>query len=526
MMPSAYDGHLVAEFMPARIFISYRREDAAGDAGRLADHVQRRFGAARVFLDIDTIEPGADFVRVLRESLQDTAVMLVVIGPRWTSVRAADGSRRLDDPADFVRMEVEAALGRDIPVVPVLMQGATVPRKEDLPPSLASLATRQVAVLDHAEFHEDAERLCDRLTKVVEGDGSARWPLVRRWWPALGLVAVLALGLTAYAVRTQYRMPRTQSAVDREIPASVKGTVEPLLAEAAAQHRRRQSVEALSTLARARALAPASEAVRLMQEDVAMDWVRNVRVDSGTSSFADAIKPALAVVDASLPSATGARRADLLAHSGWAAFLMWRDGDRRLNPVEWYSEALSLDPGNPYANAMLAHWILFQGEDIPRAVTLFDTALRAQRATEAVRILQWAAYGDDRTPSAHVQLVRLADTMRRDAQKLTMRQAQTLWAPYYFATLSSRQKERQLLLEALPPDDHISTLDWAFTDYAAGDESRRRTIRYYVALLHARAGRVDRAGDELRALHAEMAKDSGSLKDAVKAALEQLPSGR
>jgi TIR domain len=102
--------------MPLRIFISYRREDAAGDAGRLADHVQRRFGAARVFLDIETIEPGTDFVKVLRESLQETAVLLVVIGPRWTSLCAADGSRRLDDPADFVRMEVEAALGRDIPL--------------------------------------------------------------------------------------------------------------------------------------------------------------------------------------------------------------------------------------------------------------------------------------------------------------------------------------------------------------------------------------------------------------------------
>ena len=257
-----------------------------------------------------------------------------------------------------------------------------------------------------------------------------------------------------------------------------------------------------------------------------MDWIRNVRVESGTSSFAAAIKPALAVVDASLPSATGARRADLLAHSGWAAFLMWRDGDRRLNPAEWYSEALSVDPGNPYANAMLAHWILFQSEDIPRAVKLFDTALQAQRGSEAIRMLQWAAYGNHRTPETHVQLVRLADSMRRGGEKLSMTQAQSLWGQYYFATLSSREHERKVLLEALPPDDHISTLRWAFEDYAANDESRRRTIRYYVALLHARAGRLDQAVAGLRTLDVEMAKESGTLRDAVQAALRGLSSGR
>ena len=87
---------------------------------------------------------------------------------------------------------------------------------------------------------------------------------------------------------------------------------------------------------------------------------------------------------------------------------------------------------------------------------------------------------------------------------------------------SSRGKERQLLLDALPPDDHISTLRWAFEDYAARDESRRQTIRYYVALLDAKAGRQDQAIDGLRALNEELAKSPGSLRDAVQTALKQL----
>ena len=393
-----------ANLMPPRVFVSYRREDAAGDAGRLADYLQRRFGAGQVFLDIDTIEPGADFVQVLQQSLQQTAVMLVVIGPRWTSLLAADGSRRLDDPADFVRMEVEAALKRDIPVVPVLVQGATLPRKEELPASLAPLVTRQIFAVDHTEFNDDAERLCDRLAKVIEGDRSAAVTIMRRGWPAFAILAALSLWLVGYLALNRRSPDASASTPTTQAPPPSIPAVEPLLAEATAQRRRSQSLEALATLARARTMAPDSDAVRQMQEDVAMEWIRTVRVESGKSSFGDAIRPALNVVDAALPTATGQRRADLLAHSGWATFLMWRDGDRRLNPVEWYDEATSLDPGNPYANAMLAHWILFQDDDVPRATKLFDTAIKSGRATDAVRVLQWAAYGNDRSPQSEIEL--------------------------------------------------------------------------------------------------------------------------
>lgn len=257
-----------------------------------------------------------------------------------------------------------------------------------------------------------------------------------------------------------------------------------------------------------------------------MEWIRSVRVEDGKSTFSDAIKPGLAVVDAALASAQGARRADLLAHSGWASFLMWRDGNRRLDPAEWYREALSLDPLNPYANAMLAHWVLLQNDDVAGAVKLFDTALRAGRATDAIRVLQWGGYGNSNTRAANAQRVRLADAMRRNGERLNVRQAQALWAPYYFSLPPSRNEDRQALIDALPADDHISTLGWAFEEYAAKDESRLRTIRYYVALLHANSGRRDLAANELRALNKELATSSGSLRDAVQAALRRLQGGR
>jgi hypothetical protein len=301
------------------------------------------------------------------------------------------------------------------------------------------------------------------------------------------------------------------------------------LATASAQRERNQFAEALATLTRARELAPTSAAVREAQDDVAMEWIREGRVEDGKGSFGQAIAPALAVVDASLPSATGARRADLLAHTGWATFLLWRDGDRQLSPADKYREALSLDPGNPYANAMLAHWILFQDHDkVADAKKLFDTALQSGRALDAVRILQWAAYNNASSNEANAERVRLADAMRRGNERLTARQAQALWGPYYFATPPAREQDRQVLLDALPPDDHISTLGWSFEEYAAKDEFRRRTIRYYVALLHEKAGRMDQAVSELRALNDELAAAglTGSLRQAVGATLKRLQPAR
>jgi hypothetical protein len=476
--------------------------------------------------------------------LQETAAVLVVIGPRWTSALAANGTRRLDDANDFVRLEVETSLERNIPVVPVLVQGASMPRAEDLPAPLTSLATRQAATLDHAEFHDDAERLCERLATMIGVETPTPGPRLRRWWPAAAVVGTVALGLIGYAA---LRTPTTESTINdtstngqkSAVPVSDTTTpvdggsqaarAEELLATASAQRERNQFAEALATLTRARELAPTSAAVREAQDDVAMEWIREGRVEDGKGSFGQAIAPALAVVDASLPSATGARRADLLAHTGWATFLLWRDGDRQLSPADKYREALSLDPGNPYANAMLAHWILFQDHDkVADAKKLFDTALQSGRALDAVRILQWAAYNNASSNEANAERVRLADAMRRGNERLTARQAQALWGPYYFATPPAREQDRQVLLDALPPDDHISTLGWSFEEYAAKDEFRRRTIRYYVALLHEKAGRMDQAVSELRALNDELAAAglTGSLRQAVGATLKRLQPAR
>ena len=116
-----------------RIFVSYRREDSAGWAGRLVDDLAEKFGAANVFQDIHSITAGMDFVDAINETLQKTDCALVVIGPFWLSLRDEEGGRRLDDASDYVRLEVATALRRGSPVIPVLVGGAKMPAPASLP---------------------------------------------------------------------------------------------------------------------------------------------------------------------------------------------------------------------------------------------------------------------------------------------------------------------------------------------------------------------------------------------------------
>ena len=501
--------------MVARIFISYRRDDAAGEAGRLSDHLIQRFGAAHVFLDIDTIQPGADFVEALEDSLKETGVMLVVIGRRWLG----DGARRrLEDPADFVRLELERALGRSIPIVPLLVQGAAMPQPSDLPASVAALSKRQAMTLDHAEFRHDADRLADRIAGILGGSAARSMPLRRSRGAAIGAAAIGALMLVGAGV---YWAARDGAGAPEDSTNGVVADprIDAALAEAAAQQQRNQYAEALATLAAARELSPGSDAVRRLQEDVAMDLIRNVRVAEG-STFGESIKPGLAIIDTALPGATGTRHADLLAHTGWATFLMRRDGDGRLDPTASYRKALTIDPGNPFANAMLAHWMISRDDDVAGGLPLFLKAEADPRAIDDVRQLEWGALGNTSVPVADLERVRLADRMRRGGETLNDRQRSALRATYYQLSSSGREDRRDQLLKALPPDDHLAVLAWAFRDTITAGE--QPLIRFYESLLHAEAGRAPQAVSGLQQLRAQLANSPGSLLEAVTASLRAL----
>ena len=152
--------------MARGIFVSYRRDDARQAAGRLADNLAEEFGVERIFRDIETIELGVDFAKALHQALNSCVVMLVLIGRNWLDVRAADGTRRLDDPKDWIRQEIVSALQRDIRVVPVLVDGAALPDEKDLPDDLKSLVRRQALELDDSRWKGDLQRLEAMLSKL------------------------------------------------------------------------------------------------------------------------------------------------------------------------------------------------------------------------------------------------------------------------------------------------------------------------------------------------------------------------
>ena len=120
-----------------RIFISYRRQDSAYPAGWLYDRLAERFGPDQIFKDVDSIELGDDFVETITNAVGSCDILLALIGQEWLDIASADGSRRLDDPDDFVRLEIEAALQRKVLLIPILVDGAIMPRGDQLPPSIA-----------------------------------------------------------------------------------------------------------------------------------------------------------------------------------------------------------------------------------------------------------------------------------------------------------------------------------------------------------------------------------------------------
>jgi TIR domain len=143
----------------ARVFISYRRDDSAGHAGRVHDRLEREFGRDLLFMDVDAIPLGANFLKVLNDEVAKCDVLLAVIGPGWLDARDENGHRRLDSPNDFVRIEIAAALKRDIPVIPILLDGTQVPKAERLPDDIKELAFRNGLQVRHASFHNDMDKL-------------------------------------------------------------------------------------------------------------------------------------------------------------------------------------------------------------------------------------------------------------------------------------------------------------------------------------------------------------------------------
>jgi flagellar biosynthesis GTPase FlhF len=222
--------------MAGRIFISYRREDSRADARSIYQRLERVFGKTGLFMDVDTIQKGRDFTKVLDEHLAHSDVMLVIIGSHWLSIQDDEGTRRLDDPEDFVRTEIARALKRDIAVIPVLVDGARMPKAEELPDDLKPLSRRQASTVTHENFTSDVEGLAGDLKAMLKP--KSRWRLM-----GVGaLAAVLLLAIAGYQANSWLEAAR-EAAKQAALEAEQKAAEEEAAKQAALEAQQKAAEE-------------------------------------------------------------------------------------------------------------------------------------------------------------------------------------------------------------------------------------------------------------------------------------------
>ncbi|MEM7525906.1 MAG: toll/interleukin-1 receptor domain-containing protein, partial [Pseudomonadota bacterium] len=151
-----------------KIFINYRRADTRWAAARIYDDLGERFGHDRLFMDVDSIPAGADFVEHLNRHVDECEAILVLIGRDWLTLTSEDGVRRIDDQADFVTIEIARALQRGVRVIPVLVDGADAPADKDLPELIKPLCRRQALRIDHDSYRRDFDAVAAALAPELQ----------------------------------------------------------------------------------------------------------------------------------------------------------------------------------------------------------------------------------------------------------------------------------------------------------------------------------------------------------------------
>jgi hypothetical protein len=202
----------------AQIFISYRRADAAGYARAVYDVLAQRFGAERVFMDVDDIAAGQAFDAALVQAVGAARVLLVLIGPRWRGERDGEAAR-IFEPGDFVRLEVAAGLAQGATVIPLLLDGASMPSPAQLPADLHALPRRNALALDNSRFAADIDRLSEALRAAL-GDTAAA-PAPRRRILAIGTLGVVAVAAALAAFWQRRAAPPQRAAVNGRWQATV-----------------------------------------------------------------------------------------------------------------------------------------------------------------------------------------------------------------------------------------------------------------------------------------------------------------
>jgi len=254
------------------------------------------------------------------------------------------------------------------------------------------------------------------------------------------------------------------------------------------------------------------------KEDLGMAWLENIGIGEG-ETFTGIVAMIEPVLDRGQLSAGPQRQADLLAHLGWAAFLRSREKVTNVDVVERvYRKAIAADPANPYANAMLGHWIMWHIHDLDAARPYFATAVASGRAAEFVRGLQLAALGNDHTAETELEQIRVVNEMRKEASQYRLAAGQPnhwnayhsrLWNIYWgFFRADAGEYAIGRILSVVPPEEHLLTFHWLF-DRVSSDKEPMRIC--YVGLLLEAAGRREEALETFNGLQRKLNSSPSSI---------------
>lgn len=340
---------------------------------------------------------------------------------------------------------------------------------------------------------------------------SINFTTVLKWVGAATAILSLIAGIRGLTVTVANR-------------AESRRQVSALLASESIQLQGRDYASAWQSLDQASKIDPDSAAIHDAQENLAMEWLDDIRVQ-GNEKFSDITEKLAPVLTRGAAAAkTEQRRADLLAHLGWSYFLRSREGTYGADPAATYAEAIKKDPDNPYAQAMWGHWILWNNGDAGDAARHFSAALESNRERDFVRRLQLSAFLNKQSEASIEEVVRILNAIRKEEGKekesIPAEMRHQLFSMYY-GKLIPPSAETPRFINAVPPAEHVATFRWLF-DKLDLDESASLLRAGDLSVLEEAAGQRDEARAGYESVRRQLAGRSGSLLTAAETGSKRL----
>jgi len=471
-----------------KIFVSYTSEQA--EVAQSLDLALRAEGHS-IFFDRASLPSGEAYNRKIRDGVQDCDLFIFLVSPQSVT----HGRYSLAE-LEFAQAKWPNPAGHVLPVL------VTPTEMNAVPPYLKAVSMLQPSGDIAASVAAEVERLAKPW----------RYPRLRQS-AAMVLVVLVGAAGAVWLARAYLHEQQRAEAIR-------------LVNAAKLQEQTGNYASAWDLAANAASNASTAEVVGA-QEQVAMEWLRNIWVIEGKETFTDIVNKVLPVLSQCAASAPSQRAADCLAHLGWADFLRSREGAGGLDPAQYYRRAFEVDPGNVFAHTMLAHHLARASGAINDIRSQFSAALASGRERGFVRHYQFAALLYYHSPQSEEEAIRVADDMRRNSEPMAGAdkndyQRWQLWNVYYDRVI--RGNDKAAFLSALPPRDHLATFRWLFPEDSVPDDKRNLYL-FMLATFEEGNGQQTEALKAYRAVQDALAGQGavgGPLVDATAASIKRL----